>query len=515
MIWEFIYRFGSSLFAFLFVIGVAIFIHELGHFLFAKRYGVRVYTFSLGFGKTIWSRVYGETEYRLAWIPMGGYVKMSGEDPSEARTGASDEFASKPVWQRAAIIVAGPLANILLGFALAVGLYLHGLESPGFVNRIGIIAENSPVLSAGLRVGDVIEAVEGAPVSSWFEIERIERASEGKPLRLSVLRDTARFETTVVPGRLEFPAELDALSRLQLDIDVALVGGGTLEMAAWWDPVIGEMKEDGAARKAGLMPGDRILSIADTPIVQWFDVARTIRTLPLPDTRLVLRDRWWKGVAPAWSTDVLGHFWPETAIVRDTIPGVTVEFMRGGETQTLAVLPQIGHSQRGDGSIESFLAIGVSPVMKPEPRGLLHASISAVFMTVKMGKLIIATLDKLIRREISAKLLAGPLGIAQGSGSSFREGGFKQLVYFLALISVNLGVVNLIPFPLLDGGWLFIFLLYEALARRPMPQKIQERVMQAGLAGLLVLILFITYNDLGRMLGFQTVDEVVQSGQKK
>lgn len=457
-------------FAFLCVIGPAIFIHELGHFLFAKRYGVKVYTFALGFGPRIWSRTWGGTEYCICWIPLGGYVKMAGEDPGEARHGDPDEFAAKPVGQRAMIILAGPLFNIISGFLLCVFIGLVGIETVGIQPRIGVIGEQSPLTDA--RVGDIIETVDGQAVSSWTEIELAARAARGRTLALGIRRDTERLTLAASPVPLVYPEGLDWTSRLTVFVDNAVLGDGTFWIGPWVDPVIGKVTSEGTAAVSGLRDGDRILAINDSPVTQWPEVAAAIRT----PTRLPL----------------------------------TIEFERGGQRSRVCVTPKATYAQTGDGSIVATYAIGVAPVMAVQPLGVVHAVASAGVTTIKMGRLILVTLQKLIVGEVSAKLLAGPLGIAQGSGRSLREGGAMNLVYFLALISINLGVVNLLPFPLLDGGWLFIFLLYEALARKPMPQKVQERLMQAGVAALLALVVFITYNDLGRVLGFQTVDDVMK-----
>lgn len=463
-------RFLTSVFAFLLVIGPAVFIHELGHFLVAKKFGVKVYTFSLGFGPRIWSKEWRGTEYAICWIPLGGYVKMAGEDPSEERAGTPDEFAAKPVWQRALVILAGPAANLLLGFLLCIWIYAAGLERADFLPRVGAIGENSPVAEK-LEVGDEIVAVDGEPVENWFQIEDRIRKATGKDLQLTVKRDGVVTDVTVQPVAIKYPDDLPLIERGQAKMEGKILGNGTLYLRSWIAPVVGDLREDGSAEEAGIKPGDKIVAIGDSAVAQWGEIGRIIRGSG-GDTQ-------------------------------------SMTILREGETLTLAMIPKREILQRPDGSIDSYLAVGISPVMKDDPRGPAYAVGSAVFMTARMSRLIVVTLKGLIQGEISPKLLAGPVGIAQGSGASFREGGIAQLIHFLALISINLGVVNLFPIPLLDGGWLFIFLTYEAIMRKPMPQKFQERVMQVGIVLLLSLIVFITFNDLGRVFGFQSVEDVI------
>lgn len=468
---SFVHHFATTLFAFVLVIGPAIFIHELGHFLVAKRCGIKVFTFSLGFGPKIFSIERGGTEYRLSWIPLGGYVKMAGEEPGEAHTGSPDEFASKTIGQRVAVIVAGPAANVLLGIVLCFFICLVGLESAGYLPRVGYIAPASPAAGI-LEVGDEITAIDGAPVTSWFEIDRRIRSSAGRELGFDVMRAGTTVLVRVVPAPYAVPDDLGLVERAKFAVMRRLWGDGTLKVGAWIEPVVGSLKEDGGASRAGVAQGDRIVRIGDSPVIQWGDIGAAVQL-----TR------------------------GET---------VTVVIARSSETMVLAMKPKMIAVPTVDGAIESSYAIGIVPTVRKDPQGPLNAAVSSVFMTYSLGKMVLVTLHKLITRSLSIKMLAGPLGIAQGSGVSFREGGIEELIYFLALISINLGVVNLLPFPLLDGGWIFIFLTYEFFRGKPMSQKAQERLMQAGLALLLTLIVFITYNDFARLLKFQTVEDILE-----
>ena len=466
------YKILTSIFAFLLVIGPAILIHELGHFLFAKRFGVRVNTFSFGFGPKIWSFLHGGTEYRISWIPLGGYVAMAGENPSDPHAGTPDEFGSKTILERAVIIAAGPIANIVLGFLLCVLIFLMGVESSGYLPKVGAVDPESPV-AGQLQVGDEIRKVNGRPVADWFAIDRVVRNSTHRPVSIEAMRGGETVSVIATPRPIVYPENLDLVKRVQILIDEAVEGRGTLGIEPWMNPVIGSIKEDGPAALAGLLPGDTILAVGDSRVIQWSDLVGAVR-----------------------------ESGGET---------VAVAYARGHTTGVVPVRPKKQFTQDpSSGRILGYYAIGVSASTVREPRSLVHATASGLIMTIRMSRQVFSTLRLLIKREISFKLMSGPLGIAQGSGTVFREGGIGQLIYFLTLISINLGIINLLPLPLLDGGWIFIFLLYELIRRKPMSLKMQERLQMAGIIFLLGLILIISYNDIKRMAGFETVEEVVE-----
>ncbi|RMH54732.1 MAG: RIP metalloprotease RseP, partial [Candidatus Hydrogenedentota bacterium] len=227
---------------------------------------------------------------------------------------------------------------------------------------------------------------------------------------------------------------------------------------------------------AGIRKGDRIIQINDTPIIQWRDLSREIGNSKGDTCRFIIE--------------------------------------RQGETMAFLIQPKTQYSQGPNGEISSKYIIGINAVTVPAPRGFLRSVGSATFWTIRMMRMVVVMVHGLLTGDISLKLLAGPLGIAQGSGHSFREGGVSELIRYLALISVNLGAVNLFPIPLLDGGWLFIFLLYEAIRRKPLSQKVQERLMQAGFVFLILLFLVITYNDIGRILDIQSIDQIMAAKKK-
>lgn len=506
-----LYKFVTTLFAFALVIGPAIFFHELGHFIFAKRFGVKVYTFSIGFGKRIWSKMYNGTEYCVSWIPLGGYIKMAGEDPSEPMSGAPDEFPAKPVWQRAIIIAAGPIANLILGFCIGVLIFLIGPETTTFLPKVGYVSQE---LARSVMVGDVIKSMNGEKISSWANFERIERSSAGKSIAMKLERGGAMVDATITPAHRELSNRVPWLVRAEIAADDMMMGDGVSGIGPWVDPVIGTKSEGGAADQAGLLPGDKVVAFAGKPIAQWGDLGEAIRSAPVGDEKVEKQERWWSIWFPGFMRPVMSTFWPEESWKVHGIPQ-TIEIARNGEHMSISVTPKTVYVPTTDGGTDSFTGIGISPVMKNAPQHPMRAFISSAFLTVKLGKLIVDTLKKLLTGAVSAKLLSGPLGIAQASGSQMREGGLMSILQFLALISVNLGVVNLFPFPLLDGGWLFIFFLYEILARKPMSPKMQENVLKVGIAGLLALVVFITFNDFGRLLGFQKVDDIMRVQRSK
>lgn len=461
----------STVIGFLLLISAVILIHEGGHFLVARRMGIRVLAFSMGFGPVLWRYTAKDgVEYRLSLVPFGGYVRMAGEDFSDERKGTPDEFLSAPIRRRVAIIIAGPAMNLILGWTLCVGIHLRGLEAPAAIARMARVLPGTPAAAAGLRDGDRVLSVDGSPVAFWNDFADVVAANEGKPLRLEVERDTAVLSLSLVPSRRPL-RDGPAIARAYEGLRAALRGGGYAGAVAWLDPVVGTVEEGSPAAAAGIRPGDRIVAVGDTAVARWEEAATVIHRSP-----------------------------EETVAI--TLAGA------GGGRRVVSVVPRLAVQPTPDGFLK-FGAIGIDPVTRPDPRPLGEALLDGTVMTVGMGNLVVWTIEKLFSGSLSPKLLAGPVGIAQMAGQKFRR-GLAEYVLLTALISVNLALVNMVPFPVLDGGWLFIFFPYEAVMKRPMPQKVQNAVWGAAIFSLLALILFITYNDVVRWIGLQDVRDLIE-----
>lgn len=465
---------ATTIIGFLILISAVILVHEWGHFVAARRMGVKVLSFSMGFGPVLWKRTArGGVEYRLSAIPFGGYIRMAGEEFADERKGTPDEFLSAPIRRRVVIILAGPLMNMVLGWVLAVGIHLRGLETPAFEPRIAAVVAGTPAEAAGIEPGDRIVSIDGVEVSTWREFTDRVAASPGRPLRLVVERGGANVPLTLTPTTR--PDEgLNALGRAYARARDLVRGAGYAGAIAWVDPVIGSVEEGSPAAAAGVAVGDRIVAVGETPVERWDEAALIIHAS-------------------------LG----ETVTVTLASPD--------GTERVIEAVPRLQVEPGPDG-FRRFGAIGIGPVARPDPRPLDEAILEGTMMTIGMGTLVFWTIEKIVRGVISPRLLAGPVGIAQMAGQKFRR-GLVEYVLLTALISVNLAIVNLLPFPVLDGGWIFIFFPYEALTGRPMPTRVHSAIVGAGIATLVTFILFITWNDIVRWVVPETVQRLLDESR--
>jgi regulator of sigma E protease len=424
--------------AFLFVLGVLVFVHELGHFLVARWHGVRVLTFSLGFGPKLVKVTRGGTEYCISVVPLGGYVKLAGETVEDAQTGAPDEFLSKSKWVRFQVYVAGPVMNILLALIVGAGVLSRGADIPIYRSApptVGIVAPGSPAEAADLRVGDLILSVDGLPVATWDELEMQVLPKPRRELAIVVARGPERVTVRVTP---------EAVGSYEM---------GSLGIEAAWRPRIIQVNPGSPAERAGFQYGDVILAMNGVRGLQHDEIIEQIRA---------------SVAAP---------------IV------FTVE--RQGTSRDVSVVPT---------GPEGAAMIGLG--LGPEVRRIDPSILQAVRMsaqqnwenTVLIGK----TLVGLITRETPMRQLMGPVGIAQLSGSA-AELGWLALFNLMAMISLNLGLLNLMPVPVLDGGHIAI-LAVESLARRDLSIRMKERILVAGAALMVLLMVTVIYNDIARLL---------------
>jgi regulator of sigma E protease len=428
----------QTLISFVFVLGVLIFVHELGHFLMARRIGVRVLTFSLGFGPKLLKFTRGDTEYCVSAIPLGGYVKMAGENPEDTRTGASDEFMSKTKWQRFQVLVMGPVMNIVLALVVMAVVLYQGAPVPAYDKHpvvIGGFAEESVARDAGLQVDDHIVAIDGEPISDWedFMIEIVPKASRLVTLRIE--RAGATLEKTLTPA---------AQGKFEI---------GTIGIVPILNPQVAAVVPGEAADAAGLKVGDVIIEAAGERNAKYERVLELIKA---------------HGGKP-----------------------LALRIRRGSEILPVEVTP------RPEGDIGKVGASIRSAEYRYADPGPLEAVKLSAIQNWEWTKLIGKTLKGLFTRDTPMNQLVGPIGIAELSGGAARA-GWLELFGFMAMISLNLGLINLMPIPVLDGGHILILAL-EGVSRRDFSMKVKEKMLLVGFVLLLTLMVTVIYNDLARV----------------
>jgi regulator of sigma E protease len=431
-----------NIFAVLLVLGTLVIVHEFGHYAAAKFFGVRVEVFSVGFGKRLFGFRRGDTDYRVSLLPLGGYVKMSGENPMETPTGDPGEFMSHPRWQRFIIAVAGPFMNIALAIVLLTGVFMVHYAHPYFLDQlavIGWVGENSPAAKSGLQPGDRIAQVEDVKDPVWEQVLLRELMAGGQPLELRVQRDSKNFAVTVTPNA---------------------VGEDRHGVAGWEPavpPIVADVEKGKPAEQAGIKAGDQILAFNGTPL---------------------------------HSMTVLQHLVQKN---KDNPAEVVVR--RDGTELTFKLSPVLVN----DGG-EQYYRIGVAHPRHVDKLSFSEAFNKSIQQNKQYAGMILLMVKKLVQQKVSIKQISGPVGIGQAAGDAFREQGWLPLIYLTALISINLGIFNLFPIPILDGG-LILLLLIEGVMRRDINREIKERVYQAAFVFLIIFAVVVIYNDISKLPG--------------
>lgn len=446
----------DSVIIFIIVLGILIFFHELGHFLVARLFGVGVEKFSLGFGPRILGKKIGRTDYRISIVPLGGYVKMVGDEPDSpiAEEDLPFSFTHKHVAKRAAIVAAGPIFNVLLAILIfTTGLFFAGLPSIRPVIRA--VDSDGPAQAAGIQTGDIIRAIDGRGVDNWRDIDQLIDESAGERTDLTIERRGERFSVDLVPVQMQ--------AKNIFGDDVVYYDAG---IKGYSEPkaVVDETVPGMPAEAAGLLAGDQITAIDGHPIEKWETMQEMV----------------------------------------STCQGRTLTFtiIRDGETLDVPITPVEVQNKDMLGATQSVYQIGIrrTGINIPQedqitvrlgPLDALGQGLSQAWnMIYATGYFFV----KLAQRQVPADTIGGPIRIAQMAHKEAQQ-GLLNLFYFIAIISVNLAVLNLLPIPVLDGGHL-LFYLIEAIQGKPVSVRVREAAQQVGIILLVMLMIFVFYNDI-------------------
>jgi regulator of sigma E protease len=446
--------------AFVVALGCLIVVHEFGHYLVARACGVKVLRFSVGFGKPLWARRLGRdgTEWVVAAFPLGGYVKMLDErEGPVAREELSRAFNRQSAWRRIAIVVAGPAANFLLAIVLYWVLFLHGV--PGIKPVIGEPPAGTPAYRASFAAEDLLVRIGSEPVVTWQDARWVllQRAFEKSTVAIEVRGAGGATATRQLDLSGLTPADLDG------DFLRAL---GLARFQPPLKPIIGEVVKDGAAQRAGLKTGDEFTAANNQRIDSWGQVVRMVRASPgVPLVVEIRRD---------------GAPLPAIVVMPDTVTE------NGGRIGRIGAAPLVDRAALAGMTVE----VRYGP-LEGLGKALAKTWDTSAFSLKMLGKMLIG--------EVSLKNLSGPITIADYAGQSAQSGGVSYLL-FLALISISLGVLNLLPIPLLDGGHLLYYVI-EVFKGRPLSERAMEVGQHVGLALLFTLMAFALFNDINRLFG--------------
>lgn len=442
--------FAGKMGVFLAGLAALIFVHELGHFLVARKVGVVVEKFSLGFGPKILSVVSGGTEYLLSAIPLGGYVKMKGEDPGKNLPDQEGSFSAAKVQHRLAIAFAGPFFNILFAIFIYIVVYLNGVQVMG--TWIGSVRDNSPALAAGLKTGDRIIEIEGQPIRFWDQLLDIVHSSPDKKMMFVIERGNSIMSLPITP----IPEETTNLFG-EPEV-VGLIGVTPLAQK------IAFVQENSPAAKAGLKEGDVLVAIDETSVAGWQELKTAAIDKP--------------------GQELIFHI---------NRAGVAMDIPLTPEARTMKASSSKDKNMPG-----GIVGIGLGGETVLEQYNLFGSTKRAFQETARLTYLIAISLKKMIVGTIPSDSIGGPIMIFQIYGEQAKQ-GFNEIIRLTALLSINLGFLNLLPIPILDGGHIFFFLI-EAIKGKPVSEKSRERAQQVGLVMLISLMIFAFYNDIMRII---------------
>jgi regulator of sigma E protease len=429
------------------ILGFMILIHEFGHFAVAKLLGVRVEQFAIGFGKRLFGFRRGDTDYRLNALPLGGYVKMSGENPMDERSGDPGEFMSHPRWHRFLIAIAGPAMNIMFAVGMLTCVYMVHYEYPAVLDEpavIGWVLQDTPAARAGIQVGDRIVRIDGIQNPTWEQVIPREALNPNQPLDVTLERGGQLLTKTIVP---------EAIGPNQMG-------------SAGWEPKessfpITELEPGMPAEKAGMQLGDEIISVDGQPITGLQAMIESLKRSKDKPIEIVVRRN--------------GHLLAFTVT---------------------PVLSDIKGDLKGDQRYR--VGIGSAP-MKVSSLPLAAAFRRSVEQNKQGSLLILELVQKMVQRKISIRSIEGPIGIGRAAGQAASKKGWTPLLELAAVVSLNLGIFNLLPIPIMDGG-VILLLFVESIIRRDISLRIKERIYQAAFVFLVLFAVMVIYNDVAKML---------------
>lgn len=544
-----------TLISFVILIGILIFVHELGHFLAARMGGVGVLKFSLGFGPKIFGKKIGETEYVLSWIPLGGYVKMLGESGTEELPPEDEKrsFTKQPTWKRLLIVFAGPFFNFILAVVIFAIVYMYGI--PNLTPVVGPMPADSVAREAGIISGDKIISINDKKISFWDEIDPIIKESGGHEVKV-VFKRGSEEKTVMIKPKLSKVKNIFGSEETTYLIGISPASNVLA--------IIGEMQPDSAAKTAGLAAGDKIISINDQKINYWDEIRPIITASKGNDVEIVVQrgneektikvkpklskvknmigeeeNTYLIGISAAGSIHtVIGDLpsdsaakeagllsgdriisvndkkiahWDEIKQVISESKGGEIKIIvqRGDEQKTFVVKTKMSGKRNILNKDESIHRLGISPASNEviERKNPIRAVASSLDKTWELSKLTVVAVVKMVEGAISPRTLGGPIFIAQVAGKQVKE-GIVPFIIFMAVLSVNLGVINLFPIPVLDGGHIFFYLI-EMVTRREIPVKVREISQQIGFVVLLMLMLFVIMIDIER-LNLKPVNDVLK-----
>ncbi len=453
-----------TLLAFVVVLGVVIIVHEFGHFAMAKLLKIRVLVFSLGFGPRLVGFTRGGTEYRISPFPIGGYVKMAGEVFDEERKGAPDEFLSHPKWHRFLVALSGPVMNILLAIVILMSFYLQGVNVVRYPKEaaiVGPVEANSIARRAGLQTGDLILSVHSNPVSTWEDMEIALGTAPKDALNVEVSRNGKMLN-------LHFDAP-----------PVEQVEAAVLGFKVPLPRTIAHLVENGKpAWKAGLREGDEILSVegngkTGTNYSQILNIISESKGIPL-NFRIRRLD-------PQPKPEDL---WKSLKSQNAKLLNLTITPVEDKGRITIGLLPAYPSDHQKLGLSGAFVQS-------------VRENYSRFVLTLKI-------IGRILRGKASVRTLSGPIGIARMSGSAARTGSARVFLDFLGLVSLSLGVFNILPIPILDGG-VMALLIIEGLLGRDLSLGVKEKIVQVGFVFIILLFGFIVFNDLSKIIDFNKI----------